>query len=123
MDFYTLPEKLPQKILVNVFDDVLSGFIGAFKTNIKPNATIPLLWMVIHKKGIRFCNSHKTRGLFRDISVDEIDSFKIKTSSFGHTYVKIIFKDIKEDDFYVDIPGVIKKEILCAISGLGLQII
>jgi hypothetical protein len=116
--------ELPEKIARHVTGEIASGFAGAFKTNIKPNATIPLLWLVIHKDGLLFCNTHRTRGIFQDIKREEIDSFKFSSSSMGSNSFSILFKDLMVEDLHIELPkGVSSKAVITCLRQLNLQIL
>lgn len=116
--------KLPDKISRHIVGDILSEFVAAFKTNIKPNDTIPFLWLVIHKQGLLFCNTHKTRGIFQTIHIDEIDSFKFNTYSTGNESLTIIYKSLDTSDLYIELPKDVRaKKLQNSLQNLNLQIL
>jgi len=118
------PDGLPDKIVRHVTGEYSVNFVAAFKTNIKPNATIPILWAIIYRQGILLCNTHATRGIYRDIKTNEIDSVKIKTSEYTPPVLQIIFKDILADDFYIESPkGTSLQELSRILEKLSVQIL
>lgn len=105
MTFLVEIDQLPTKVLTHLPADVATDYIAGVKTTVKPNATIPFLWMVIHKGGILFCSTHRTRGLFKELAFDELDSIKvINGSRFNEPRVELIQKDLDVDDFVVTFP-------------------
>ena len=124
MSIFRSPEGLPQKIARFVVGEYADDFIAAFKTNIKPNETIPLLWMIVYRGGFLFCNTHKTRGLYRDIKISSVDSVKITSSEYVPPVIQVIFKDINENDFYVESPaGTSEQELNDIFEKLKIQIL
>lgn len=124
MAIFMSPDGLPDKILRHVTGEYLATFVAAFKTNIKPNATIPILWAIIYNQGIFLCNTHATRGIYRDIKTSDIDSIKIKTSEYTPPVIQIIFKDILIDDFYIELPkGTSLRELSSILEKLNVQIL
>lgn len=117
-------DKLPEKIQTHIFDKCSDNFWAAFKTSIKPNATIPLLWLVFHSRGLLFCNTHKTRGIFQEISLEEIDSFKFHRDALNRDSFSIIFKDIYEEDLVIELPkDIAREEMITLLSNYRIQII
>ena len=106
MKIFTKVNALPQKIQCHLPKDIILNFIAGFKTTYKPNATIPILWMIVYKNGLLFCNTHKTRGIFKNIVNIEIDSIAIHSGlQFTDSNLKILFKDMNEKDFIVTLPS------------------
>jgi len=71
-----------------------------------------------------FCNTHKTRGLYRDIKISEIDSFKLNISEYTPPVVQIIFKDIHESDYFIESPkGTDSKKLLDILNSLKTQVL
>lgn len=100
------PSDLPVKISGQLPSRVIGGYIAGVKTALKPNATIPILWLILYEDGFLFCSTHRTRGIFKDISRNEIDSIKImKSTQFGEVKIEFIFKDLRLDDFVVAMPN------------------
>lgn len=125
MTIYTNYSDLPQKITNHFADEVLANFVAAIKTTYKPHFNIPMLWLVIHKNGLIFCNTHKTRGLFKKISLSEIDSIRINMSShFSFPELRVLLKDLGEDDFVVTLPtGIDIEQIELYLKSQGIQIV
>jgi len=101
------PVELPPRIRVHLEDaDVLAdGLIAAVKTAHKPNATIPILWMVIHKSGITFCCTHRTRGIFKQFHKSEVNSVRVaQASGLGPPMIELISTHLDEEDFSVPLP-------------------
>jgi hypothetical protein len=49
------------------------GFRLGAKTDLKPNATIPFLWIVLTDTSFLLCSTHKTRGVFAAYSWQTIN--------------------------------------------------
>jgi hypothetical protein len=91
---------LPEKIIENLPTDIMAEFVAAIKTSYRPNAAIPTLWLVIHKGGLFFCTTHKTRGIYKNFLYREIDSIKIgKGAQLFNPSVEIIMSDINKENF------------------------
>lgn len=124
MSILTSPDGLPPKILRHVIGDIFDGFIASFKTNIKPDATIPLLWIIFHKNGLLFCNTHKTRGIYRTIKTEEIDSIRVIQSQLSPPTLQFIFKNLNEDDLFIESPsGTTHGALFGIASKLNIQIL
>lgn len=117
-------DRIPKKILDHINSGIFNNFLGTFKTDIKPNATIPLLWMVFFEEGIIFCNTHKTRGLTDIIPVNEIDSIRLTKHTTNEHTMCLIFKDLTRDDLIIKISSEINIKVLHNIlTRLGVQIL
>ena len=104
---------LPEKIQKHLPYEISQNFVAGLKTLYKPNATIPILWLIVHNEGILFCNTHKTRGIFKIIDYNEINSIKIYSGTeFNPPKIRIIFLDIEREDFEFSIPIEIELENL-----------
>ena len=109
-----MTEKYPDRI-VKIIDDELEGDVQlGFKTSYKPNATIPILWFLLHGRTISLCSTHKSRGIFKQYSQDEIDSIRLKAG-----LLTLIHSDLSTDDLDISIPTkleieTIKKELVDA---------
>ena len=105
--------ELPEKIRVHLKGVISENFIYALKTTYKPNETIPILWLVIYQGGIVFCNTHKTRGVYKLFSYKDIDSIKIyPKTEFVDFKVEILMSGLNEDNFQFSIPSDIDIEKL-----------
>jgi hypothetical protein len=103
MEFVTAVDRLPEKIKSCVLENYNAPrqeHIFSFKTSYKPNPTIPLLWFVQLTDRIAFCNTHKTRGIYKEIMNDSINSIRISPSALK---IEIIYKDLNEDDFQLTV--------------------
>lgn len=97
---------LPEKIQRHLSRESITGFVAALKTSHKPNATIPILWLIIHNDGIIFCSTHKTRGIFKSLSYGDIDSIKInKGQQFISSKIEIIMSGLKEENIVISMPS------------------
>lgn len=116
---------LPKRIQENLPQEIISNFIAGFKTALKPNVTIPILWMIIYKNGIVLCCTHKTRCVFKQIIASDIDSIKVhKGLHFSGAVLQILFKEISEEDFFVMLPsGINCGEIKDLLRNQGYQIL
>jgi len=114
------PSDLPEKISGQLPSRVVDSYIGGVKTALKPNATIPILWMILYDDGFLFCSTHRTRGIFKDISRNEIDSIKImKSAQFEEVKIEYIFKDLTLDNFVVAMPNGTDVEEISTILTYG----
>jgi hypothetical protein len=105
MTIFTDYKELPKKISCHLKDDMIKNYIAGLKTTYKPNENNPILWLLILKTEILFCNTHKTHGLFRKISCLEIDSIKFNKSLLSTSFnLQILFKDFNQDDFTFGLP-------------------
>lgn len=124
MSLFMSPDGLPDKILRHVTGEFFENFVAAFKTTIKPNATIPILWAIIYEQGILLCNTHATRGMYRNIKRHEIDSIKLNSSKYTPLLMQIIFKDMNADDFYIESPkGTSLQELSRILKKLNVQML
>lgn len=103
MSFITLIDQLPEKIKMCILENYgtpESEYIFSFKTSYKPNATIPILWFVQLKDRISFCNTHKTRGVYKEIMNHSINSIRISKSALT---IEIIYESLAQDDFLITV--------------------
>jgi hypothetical protein len=92
-----LPEKIKLCVLEN-YSTPEQAYIFSFKTSCKPNPTIPILWFVQLKDRISFCNTHKTRSIYKEIINSSINSIRLSKSSLT---IEIIYKSLDRDDFVI----------------------
>ena len=125
MNVFSEITDLSKKIQEKLPPEIISNFIAGFKTALKPNVTIPILWMVIYKNGIVLCSTHKARCVFKQIVANDIDSIRIhKRLQFSGVVLQILFKEISEEDFFVMLPSSINYgEIRDLLSNQGYQIL
>ena len=109
---------LPERIQAIVSRNIRSSddFIAALKTELKPNATIPVLWLVITTGGLLLCSTHRTRGLYRSFHKDAINSIRVEHShSLPGTRIEIISSELSEPDFNVPLDTTLDTEELKTI--------
>jgi hypothetical protein len=87
-------------------------FILAFKTLLKPNATIPLLWFAVLADGIVLLNTHKTRSVYKEFPAASLNSVKLSNVSSREATIVLINADILEKDFVIPISGSIDLNII-----------
>ena len=87
-------------------------FIISFKTLFKPNSTIPILWFTLLSDGIIFLNTHKTRGVYKEITNAEINSVRFRVASAEEAMIDIVSANILEEDFSFSISREINLTIL-----------
>lgn len=73
-------------------------FIAAVKTALKPNATIPFLWLVCTKRDLLVCNTHRTRGLYKKSTWSEINAIRRIGESSGAIHIEVIYQGLDQDD-------------------------
>lgn len=107
-------DQLPEKIqsALQKRKKLVGNFIISFKTLFKPNATIPILWFTLLSDGIIFLNTHKTRGVYKELTVTEINSIRIRKLSYGGNMIEIVSNNVLEKDFSIPIPREIDLNIL-----------
>lgn len=99
-------EELPERIQARVRDVApdLGGFRAAFKTSFKPNATIPLIWLVLADRGILLCSTHRTRGVWAVLEREDIDTIVVEKGIVGAGWVKITPRKLGENDHVLPLP-------------------
>lgn len=103
MSIITAIDQLPEKIKLCVLENYSTpeqAYIFSFKTSYKPNPTIPLLWFVQLKDRISFCNTHKTRGIYKEIMNRSINSIRLSRSALT---IEIIYESLDQDDFLITV--------------------
>ena len=75
---YDLPDRI-QSVVASV--EGAGQFLGAIKTSLKPNATIPLLWLAITDGYLLLCNTHRSRGLTEKIRWSEVNCIRRRGNS------------------------------------------
>lgn len=103
-----LPEKIKNCVLEN-YNSLEQAYIFSFKTSYKPNATIPILWFVQLKDRISFCNTHKTRGIYKEIMNNSINSIRLSKSA---RTIEIIHTSLDLDDFVITVDNSISLDEL-----------
>ena len=101
MNFISEIQDFPEKIrscITENYGSPASNFVFGFKTAYKPNPTIPLLWFVLLKDKIVFCNTHKTRGIYKEFSKESVNSLRLAPGALN---IQIISNNLAEDDFSV----------------------
>lgn len=113
MLFKALSE-LPEKIQ-NVISSVSNSgkFICAVKTAFKPNATIPILWIVVTENMLLLCNTHRTRGLFYSCKWHEINCVRRRDNQ--DRTLEIIHKSLDVDDCVIPLPEKMNTEEIDAL--------
>ncbi|NMO15747.1 hypothetical protein HPC49_03310 [Pyxidicoccus fallax] len=108
-------EQLPPRI-----QDVLrvrgvgpGEFVLGLKSSYKPNATIPILWFIVTAEHLLLCNTHKTRGLWKEMSGQELTAFELRRSSLGKPY--FVLPD-SEGTVYLTLPDETPPEDLDALT-------
>jgi hypothetical protein len=117
---------LPSRIAAVIAESSLRDeFVAAIKTALKPNATIPFLWLVCTNKHFLVCNTHRTRGVYKKSKWSEINTVRRLGASQGSMIIEVIYQGLdQEDDRYPLEPGitpaVAEKFILCCQDKGGL---
>lgn len=91
--------KLPERIQSNYLNEhLLEEFKFALKTDVKPNATIPILWLICTKTALLICNTHKTRGLYKKYRWNDISEVRKKIHFGGHISIIVSFISTSRND-------------------------
>lgn len=115
-----LPKRIADVILGCSPED---EFVAAVKTSLKPNATIPLLWLVCTTQYLLVCNTHRTRGLFKRLLWSEINEIRRLGVMKDSISIQVIYQDLdQEDDLYPLDPNVSRADAeefiaCCRING------
>ena len=81
--------QLPERIQ-NVVENARAGmFALALKTAYKPNATIPLIWLVLTSEALLLCNTHSTRGLWGRYSRSTLPPLLLDQTSTARPYFEL----------------------------------
>ncbi|HPQ72074.1 MAG TPA: hypothetical protein PKW95_23335 [bacterium] len=96
-------DKLPERIhiLLNTLGVNIDDIIFARKTTIKPNSTIPTLWLIATKHYFFLCSTHRTRGLWEQIDRNNIIEIRKEMTIMGNPYLRFISKSIDKQDLIV----------------------
>jgi hypothetical protein len=94
-------DQLPEKIQTAFKKrrKLTGQFVLSFKTLFKPNSTIPTLWFTLLSDGIIFLNTHKTRGVYKEITNAEINCVRFRVVSAEESMIDIVSANILEEDF------------------------
>jgi len=93
-----LPPRIASALRIAGFAD---SFRYAAKTTVKPNETIPFLWLVCTDSHLLLCCTHRTRGIFRKYPWGTLNEVRKATSADNHTKVEVIHDDLElADDVY-----------------------
>jgi hypothetical protein len=112
------PSEVPPKIRQHLLESgiLALSFVAAVKTGYKPNATIPILWMVVHRGGLVFCSTHRTRGIFRQYLASDIDSVRVtEGSGVRPSRLDVIETDPAKNEFAVPLSNTIDVRELRAL--------
>ncbi len=94
-----LPEKIQSALAKR--KELKGQFVLAFKTFLKPNATVPLLWLAILSDGIILLNTHKTRSVFKEYPVTTLNCVRFGKVSNQESTIVLISSDILEKDYVI----------------------
>jgi hypothetical protein len=102
-----------------------SGFICAVKTAYKPNATIPILWLVVTRTELMLCNTHRTRGLTARHLWKEINEVRKLQNRVNANSIEIIYNDLSKENTVLPLPSgialpVLENFIIQCITAKGL---
>lgn len=117
--FTRLLTDLPSRIATAIAESSpRDNFIAAIKTALKPNATIPFLWLVCTDKHLLVCNTHRTRGVYRKSTWSEINTVRRVGAVQGSMIIEVIYQDLDHDDERYPLdpgitPAVVEEFIAC----------
>jgi hypothetical protein len=102
----TLPDKIQRSLREGHH---LGTFKCALKTNYKPNATIPILWIVLTKTSFILCNTHRTRGVTAVYPWSDINCVR-KSDDFRRTNaIEVLHNDLATDNDTLPLPSEVKE--------------
>ena len=105
-----LPEKIQAALAKR--KELKGQFVLAFKTFLKPNATVPLLWFAILSDGIILLNTHKTRSVYKEYPVATLNSVRFGKVSNQESTIELISSDILENDYAIPFSDSINVNII-----------
>lgn len=108
MALITEINQLPEKIQAVLNEQgQQSKFVCAIKTDYKPNATIPILWLVLTKTDLLLCNTHKTRGLTAKHAWNAINAVRKKAGTGKVNTIEILYTQLSDDDTVLPLPSTV----------------
>lgn len=104
---------LPERIVFTLErEGMASEFLCAIKTTVKPNETIPTLWLVCTENRLLLCSTHKTRGIYKRFTWSSLNDVRKIGAPTTHARLEIIQEDIDlPDEFYPIDPSVSTEDI------------
>jgi hypothetical protein len=111
MALITEKNQLPERIQAVLNEQgQQSKFVCAIKTDYKPNATIPILWLVLTETDFMLCNTHKTRGLTAKHPWNAIDTVRKKATTGKANTIEILYTQLSDDDTVLPLPSSVTNE-------------
>lgn len=90
-----LPQRIQDQLRELGHDE---NFLCAIKTEFKPNPTIPSLWVVLTKRRLLLCNTHKTRGYWDGYNPGDLSCIKLRRGFTGRIQLEILYTDVERSD-------------------------
>jgi hypothetical protein len=75
-------------------------FLIAAPTLYRPNSDMPFAWLVVTSHRILLCNTHRSRGIYAEHSLREINELRIESRSV----LRILLNDAVHSDLVVPLP-------------------
>lgn len=87
---------LPERIRRAFSQNGLSAetFRAALKSAYKPNATIPIIWVVVIAERLLLCTTHRERWLWQEYHPDTLDSVRVLRNKVSGLSLVIIGKEV-----------------------------
>ena len=104
-----LPERIRSSLAASGIQP--DAFQSALRTAFKPNATIPIIWLVLLRDRLLLCNTHKSRGVWREYPRESFDSIRLAYSTLGKLAIEIIHPDPMEPSLSLPLPPSVELEV------------
>ena len=95
------PDALPDRIRTLLANKGYSpsDCLFALRSTFRPNFALPTLWLILTQDALMLCNTHRTRGLYREFRSGDINYLHLA----GHS-LEIALADIHAPHIYVPFP-------------------
>lgn len=74
-------------------------FVRALKTAFKPNATIPTIWLVATTHELLFCNTHRSRFLWKRLDWANVNEVRARRDATGGVSIVVRHSSPDVPDF------------------------
>lgn len=97
-----LPSRIRQTLQQEGYDSV--DFRAALRTALKPNATIPILWLVLMNNALLLCSTHRTRGVYHQFGPEGINELRVVKGALQSLSIELIRPDVGEPNLIIPMP-------------------
>lgn len=101
-EFKKLPKRVQTALVAAGYPE--DNVLAVLRTAFKPNATIPIIWLVALRHELLLCNTHATRWVWRRYSSADLNCVRTKLASLGAIAVEILSNDLNVDELTLPIP-------------------